>query len=96
MDPAIDFYYNTGMPTELLQNVMTQGKVGLVLGHRQAGKTTAALQAIREGLSQGLAAHYVSLQRLTVRSQRPSKLCAALLPLCEGADLRPPPPPPGM
>ena len=48
---------------------MKEGNIGLVLGHKQTGKTTMALQAIEEGLSQGLDIHYVSLRHLKVTSQ---------------------------
>ena len=71
MNPAFHFYYDTGMSTQLVQSVMTQEEVGLVLGHRQAGKTTAAFQAIQEAHSRGLVAYYVSLQQLTVIIQKP-------------------------
>lgn len=90
VDPLINFYYNTGMATDLLNSVMRQGEVGLILGHRQAGKTTTAFEAIREGVSQGLAVHYVSLQEMTVRSQKLLKFCVASMSLREATDLKVP------
>ena len=69
VDPGYHFYYDTGSPTRLLRHVMKEGNIGLVLGHKQTGKTTMALQAIEEGLSQGLDIHYVSLRHLKVTSQ---------------------------
>ena len=79
VDPGYHFYYNTGLPTRLLRYVMKEGNVGLVLGHKQTGKTTTALQAIQEGLSQGLDIHYVSLRHLKVTSQiTPQAVCGLL------------------
>ena len=79
VDPTVNFYYNTGMSAQLLQSVMTKGEVGLVLGHRQAGKTTIAAQAVQEARSLGLEAHYVSLEQLTVKIQKSSQIICSLV-----------------
>ena len=81
MDPTVNFYYYTGSSMQLLQRLMTKEEVGLVLGNKQTGKTTTALQAIREARSHGLIAHYVSLQHLRVILQILSKVLCGLVAL---------------
>ena len=77
------------MSTQLVQSVMTKEEVGLVLGHRQAGTSTTAFQAIQEARLRGLAADYVSLEELTVTAEKTClpELHVLLLPCYEGTDL---------
>lgn len=73
-DPLFNFYAETGSALELYK-ALQKDQLVLVLGHRQAGKSTVALQAAQMGISDNFLIAYCSLSLLIVSDAATHSLC---------------------